>query len=128
MYCKPSRRFISRVFEKGSVREAFLRLIIAPKSICSCMQGKQTNGEKVKISIHVPVAHTGTHRGMDTCILMAEGREHREKMTINRKSYLHFFSVVTRLTHWIETQNPISIKKDMFLLSFIISFVCSFLQ
>lgn len=60
MYGKQSRNLISRVFEKGSVQELFLRLIIAPKSFCSFpgYAGKTNNLRENKTSIHESVART----------------------------------------------------------------------
>lgn len=113
MYGKPSRRLISRIFEKGSEREPFLRLIIAPKSICSCpgYAGQTNKSRESKTDIHEPVAHADTNRETDTCVLMTEKetvregceresssrveRTHRENdfffcRQIKSKSYLHF--------------------------------------
>lgn len=120
MYGKPSRRLISRVFEKGSAREPFLRLIIAPKSIRSCPgYAGQTNKwrEKSKTNIHEPVTHTDANRETDTCLLMivketerdkaAQGKKtHTEKMTsyfflqINQEEVLSSFSAFDSLTGW----------------------------
>lgn len=61
MYGKQSRSLISRVFEKGSAQKLFLRLIIAPKSVCSFpgYAGKTNNLRENKTSIHEPAARTG---------------------------------------------------------------------
>lgn len=97
MYGKPSRRLISRVFERGSVREPFLSLIITPKSIFSCpgLQAKQRSHQKVK-TIFMSLLHVRTNRGTDACLLLRkrqnEEKTHREKITFNfckSKSYLH---------------------------------------
>lgn len=79
MYGKPSRRLISRVFEKGSVQEQFLRLIIAPKSICSCPRyaGQTNKSRECRINILEPVAHTDTNTETDTCHFMTEKKTER---------------------------------------------------
>lgn len=81
MYGKPSRRLISRVFEKGSVQEPFLRLIITPKSICSCPRyaGQTNKSRESQINILEPVAHADTNRETDTCLLMREKDRERGK-------------------------------------------------
>lgn len=81
MYGKSSRRLISRVFEKGSVRESLLRLIIAPKSTCSCPRyAVQTNKSREnKTDIHEPVAHEEANRECDTCLLMTEEETERRR-------------------------------------------------
>lgn len=86
----------------------------------------QTNKRREsKSSAHKAAAHTDTNRGTDTCLLMteketerqsraAERRKHWENDTFFshklRRSLLFISSIVTWLTHWLETGTQFQLR------------------